>query len=221
MGFQRARAPAEKQARREAILAAAADLFDEEGLAGVSLNGIAREVGLAKSNLYRYFESREEIFLHLLQADQQAWIAEVERALAPLAGSGRPQAVATALAESLAARPRLCSLMASVTSVLERNLSADAVLAYKSSTLTWVLRLANALQVALPGLTPDDTFVVLRTLYSLVAGLWPAANPPPAVAEALERLAMPEMCVEFERDVAACLAATLVGLTPSTPAQAP
>ena len=66
MSYQRARRPEQKEERREAILAAAHALAVERSVRAVSLGDIAREVGLAKSNLLRYFESREEIFLTLL-----------------------------------------------------------------------------------------------------------------------------------------------------------
>ncbi len=59
--FQRARKPEEQQLRRAAILAAAAELFDAEGAQGAGLNAIAARAGFTKSNVYRYFESREEV----------------------------------------------------------------------------------------------------------------------------------------------------------------
>ncbi len=65
--FQRARQPAQIEQRKEAILRTALLLFQENGLENVSLHDIAREVGLAKSNIYRYFESREHIYLVVLQ----------------------------------------------------------------------------------------------------------------------------------------------------------
>ena len=59
--FQRARRPEQKRQRRAAILAAAAELLASDGVDGVTLNRISHRVGLAKSNLYRYFDSREQI----------------------------------------------------------------------------------------------------------------------------------------------------------------
>src|ERR1700742_4517861 len=66
-GFQRARQPAQIEKRRESILHAALTLFQRNGLENVSLNDIASEVELAKSNIYRYFDSREHIYLIVLQ----------------------------------------------------------------------------------------------------------------------------------------------------------
>ena len=73
MSYQRARRPEQKEERREAILAAARALASERSVRAVSLGDIAREVGLAKSNVLRYFESREEVFLTLLLREWEAW----------------------------------------------------------------------------------------------------------------------------------------------------
>ena len=49
--------------KRDAILQAAADIFHEQGFEGASMAGIATRVGGSKSTLYRYFSSKEELFV--------------------------------------------------------------------------------------------------------------------------------------------------------------
>lgn len=69
--FQRARSPQAKQQREAAILDAARALGAEHGIRQVTLTDIAAAVGMHKSALLRYFETREEIFLRLTAADWQ------------------------------------------------------------------------------------------------------------------------------------------------------
>ena len=73
--FQRARSEEQREARRQAILAAAAAMLAEMPVAEVSLNELSRRAGLAKSNVLRYFESREAVLLELLDAAWQDWLA--------------------------------------------------------------------------------------------------------------------------------------------------
>jgi AcrR family transcriptional regulator len=47
--------------RRRAIVASAADLFDREGFANVSVGRIAEAVGIAKPTLYHYVSSKDEL----------------------------------------------------------------------------------------------------------------------------------------------------------------
>src|SRR5260370_30043086 len=63
--FQRARRPEHKRQRRAAILDAARALARERGVQAVTLGDIADRVGMAKSNVLRYFETREEVYLQL------------------------------------------------------------------------------------------------------------------------------------------------------------
>ena len=63
--FLRARSPEAKAAREQAILEAARALGRERGTRAVTLTDIADAVGMHKSAMLRYFETREEIFLRL------------------------------------------------------------------------------------------------------------------------------------------------------------
>ncbi len=211
-GFQRAREPEQKEQRRQELVDAATRLLTDGGMAAVSLSAIARAAGVAKSNVYRYFGTREELLLELLVTDELAWIAEIERALAPLAGKDDADAVARRLAATLARRPITCELIAVVANVLEHNLTPEAVLGFKTRVLAMSIRLRNALHAALPGLPHDRTEPLLRALHALVAGLWPMAHPAPLMAEVLGRREFRGLACEFEPDLRAALAAMLRGL---------
>ena len=52
----------DRDARREAILDIAAEVFLEEGFDAASMSTIAAKVGGSKSTLYNYFKSKEDIF---------------------------------------------------------------------------------------------------------------------------------------------------------------
>ena len=52
----------DRDARREAILDVAAEVFLDEGFDAASMSTIAAKVGGSKSTLYNYFKSKEEIF---------------------------------------------------------------------------------------------------------------------------------------------------------------
>src|SRR5580698_7623024 len=52
----------DRDARREAILDAAAEVFMEEGFAAASMSAIAARVGGSKGTLYNYFKSKEALF---------------------------------------------------------------------------------------------------------------------------------------------------------------
>ncbi len=201
MAYQRARSPEHKLERREAILAAARSLASERSVREVSLGDIARRVELAKSNLLRYFESREDIFLTLLLREWRAWNAE---ASAPL-----DTGVAPVLARTLAARPLLCDLLSEQAAVLERNVSAETVRAFRAETIALVNALGDDVAAATGLGTADAREVVAATLI-ITAGLWPLANPAPHVG-AMFAEAEGLLDADFERRLRTLVATLIAG----------
>src|SRR5271154_7281931 len=92
-GFQRARSTEAKRLRGAAILEAARELGAERGIRQITLTEIAEAVGMHKSALLRYFETREEIFLRLTADAWQEWSGALRAELEMLT-SPSPAAVA-------------------------------------------------------------------------------------------------------------------------------
>jgi AcrR family transcriptional regulator len=89
MGYMpRPRVPTAQGLRtRETILRRAADLASIEGLEGLSIGGLADDLGLSKSGLFAHFGSKEGLQLATIEAARQVYAQEV---IAPAlaAGSG-------------------------------------------------------------------------------------------------------------------------------------
>ena len=139
--FQRARRPEHKHQRRVAILEAARQLACERGVQAVTLGDIAARASMAKSNVLRYFETREEVYLQLTLAAFAEWNSLVAEQLASAAMT--PVQVADVLADTLAARPLLCDLFARVSSTLEHNVSPQLVREFKLKMLEHTEQLAE------------------------------------------------------------------------------
>ncbi|MBB6346941.1 AcrR family transcriptional regulator [Nonomuraea muscovyensis] len=208
--FVRARRPEHKQQRREAILDAARRLALESGVRNVTLGGVAADVGLAKSNVVRYFGTREEIYLELLTEAGRDWHDAV---VGRLRQTTRPGDVVTVLAETLADRPLFCDLLGQLSQHLEHNVSLTAARAFKETALQLAGGLGQAIAQAHPGLT-DDEAVELTHLAAWLAGcLYAASRPSPAVAELYQqepRLAA--LCPPFLPTLHRALAALTAGL---------
>lgn len=77
-----------RREREREIIAATRLLFDERGLQDAPIESIAREVGINKALIYRYFSSKEELYVLALSsylADLAARLEEVPSDLAPVA----------------------------------------------------------------------------------------------------------------------------------------
>ncbi len=179
--FQRARSPEAKHARETAILQAARTLGARDGIRQVTLTDIAVETGMHKSAMLRYFETREEIFLRLTADGWREWTP----ALCDRIAAGEPataSTIAAAFASTLAARGAFCDLLAQAPLNLERNVSLDAVRAFKLTTRDCLDRIVDAMRSALPGLSEQDGVDVVATATSLAGTFWQIATPSPEVA---------------------------------------
>jgi AcrR family transcriptional regulator len=177
--FQRARRPEHKAQRVEAILAAARTLALRDGVRSVSLTDIAAEVGIHKSAVLRYFETREEIYLRLTAEGWREWVDAVRTGLA---GTG-PDALTTALTSTLADRPLFCELLAHASLHLERHVSTQAVRDFKLTSLAAVDELLTVAGHAVPALGPDGGIDLVAGVTALAASLWQTSHPPETLAE--------------------------------------
>lgn len=205
-GFVRARRPEQKEQRREAILAAARELGAESGVRNVTLGGVAQAVGLAKSNVVRYFGTREEIFLELAAAGWQEWELAVEARLRAEAGEetgtesgadGRRTRTVSALAETLDERPFFCDLLSHTATTLEHNISLEAARGFKYAVHGVVLRLGALVSAACPELSEGEGSELVQAAAALAGTLYPVASPSPVLTELYE--ADPELAAACPR----------------------
>jgi AcrR family transcriptional regulator len=173
--FERARSAEAKLIRETAILDAATRQATERGVRSVTLTDIAAEVGMHKSAMLRYFETREEIFLRLAGGEWVSWSHDVREQLHHLAEPTIP-AIAATLADSLVARPLFCDLLGHTPLSLERGVSFDAVKSFKVSTIAEVEAIAGALRESLP-LTATQAGDAIATATAMAGALWQMAAP--------------------------------------------
>ncbi|MET8874002.1 TetR family transcriptional regulator [Nocardia sp. NPDC004604] len=182
MTFQRARSEEQREIRRKVILDTAAEMLDEMPVAEVSLNELSRRVGLAKSNVLRYFESREAVLLELLDDFLESWLAELADELAAgIEAHAAPEVRAGQLAEllsrSLAGRVVLCDLFGAQGGVLEHNVSVEVVKRHKRSSLARLADMTELVRRHVPELGDRAQLFCLMSLVS--AGALSAYVPPP------------------------------------------
>jgi AcrR family transcriptional regulator len=189
--FQRARSEEQREARRQAILGATAAMLAEMPVAEVTLNELSRRAGLAKSNVLRYFESREAVLLELLDAAWQDWLAGLDQDLAGAVDRAAPAAersgqLAATVGASLAFRPMLCDLISAQATVLERNVSPQVAAQYKRAAMAGVDALGGLMLRCVPELGGQDAVKLAGATIMTTGALWPHAQPSPAMLAAYE-----------------------------------
>ncbi|MFF8034555.1 MULTISPECIES: TetR family transcriptional regulator [unclassified Streptomyces] len=221
MTFQRARSEEQRRIRRRAILDTAAAMLDEMPVAEVSLNELSRRVGLAKSNVLRYFESREAVLLELLDAFLERWLTELADELAAgVEAQASPEARAGQLAEvlsrSLAERVVLCDLFGAQGGVLEHNVSVEVAKRHKRSSLAKLATMSELVRRHVPELGDGAQMFCLMILASAGALSSYVPPPPSLLAAYAEEPALGVHHLELRDALRISFTSTLLGVLPRT-----
>ena len=76
--LQRLRAE-ERRLRQQVIIDSARRMFGQENYQRVSMADIAKDAGIAKSSIYTYFKSQEELFARVVYLDGEMLISDLSR----------------------------------------------------------------------------------------------------------------------------------------------
>ncbi len=191
-------------------------MLDRLPPAEVSLRELSRQVGLSKSNVVRYFPTREAVFLAVLTEDWDSWLSDVETALprpdARQRLHARYELVAAAIAQTLSEHRRFCDLLAACQTVLEHNVPAETARGFKAAALSRLNRLAGMVRSQIPELGDTESFEFAGLVWIVVAGAWPMAHPAPVIAAVLAEPQLAPMRVDFTPAARKMLTAILDGL---------
>lgn len=199
------------------ILATARTMLEQSPPADISLRELSQHVGLSKSNVVRYFPTREAVFLAVLAGDFRSWLDAVEqrlpRADARRRAHTRHELVAATVAQTLTEHHRFCDLLVASQTILERNIPIETAREFKTSAMTQVSRLATLVRSRIPELDEAEAFGFAGLIWALIAGVWPMANPSPVVAAVLAEPGFATMCVDFVPAMTRALTIALDGVT--------
>ena len=195
MNWERARKIEQIDQRREQILSAALGLFTQEDYKSVSLNNIAREAGMAKSNIYRYFKTKEEIFLNIYQTYFSGWINDLIETLS----DGMPMTVeelSVKWVDSMIRHREMLELNTVLSSALEQNSSEDSLAEFKRFIIKSADNLAKVLWQWQPGFTEEKSTELLFYVQILSAGILKGCKPSPTMENVLLLPEFAALCVD-------------------------
>lgn len=196
--FQRARSPEQKAERRAEILQAAAQSIESGQFHSVALVDVARLAGVTKAALYRYFPSKEALFLALYLSELETLAQNALKPDTPLWKQ---------MTDALTAQPLFCQLTAILHSMLEQNLDREQALAFKQTLLQHFSVLSARLQQHY-GLSFEQVNAYLMQVQQSIIGCWIVSHPAPVIEGMLD---LPPLDV-FRVDFAAALGRQLKAL---------
>jgi len=202
MGWERARTESQKRTRSASILDAALALLRLKPLHAITLSDIAKNLSFTRANLYKYFESKEEVYLALL-ADRITECGRDARGRLPtqqeITSNGRVTSFTAYWVELLSAHAEMLTLLSVAGSILEKNCSDRILVQSKRAMAEAIDRdFVFSLMTFFPGREQDAYRSLISHLVILANGLHSACGLSEEQRALLTQEGLSSMCRDFQ-----------------------
>lgn len=206
----RAIAVQDKQARRNALLDAAEELFLAHPDRMASVAEVARAAGLAKGTVYLYFPSKEEMLLELHERQVAQFFHALIRLLERRRAARFEEIWATAR-DQLVRLPGYLPLTSRCLGLLDREIPTQAAVAFKMRVGQALAAAGRGLERHFPALAPGGGVTLLQHSYGLIVGLWQLMHPIERFGTAMQRAELAMFKRDYERELEQALRALWAG----------
>lgn len=161
-------------ARKEEIITACAKLYETMNFKDITIKEIGNVTSFTRTSIYNYFQTKEEIFLALLQREYLLWINELKKMREENESMTRAD-FASALAKTLEGRENLLKIMSMNHYDMEENSRLEQLIEFKvvyGQTLTEV---RNCLDKFFTDMSDTDKQDFIFSFFPFMFGIYPYA----------------------------------------------
>ena len=159
-------------ARREEIIAACAELNETMSFSEITIKEIGAATSFTRTSIYNYFETKEEIFLALLQKEYELWVDAMNAVMEQNETMTRSE-IADTLARTLTDRPRLLRLLSMNLFDMEANSRAERLAEFKVAFGTSLDTVTRMLEKYVPEMDAPARQEVLYAFFPFIYGIYP------------------------------------------------
>lgn len=158
--------------RRDEIINACAKLYETMSFKDITIKEIGSATSFTRTSIYNYFQTKEEIFLALLQREYEAWVEDLGRLTAEHDALSDAE-LANELALSLERRALLLKLMSMNNFDMEANSSDERLTDFKRAYGASIEAVDKCLLHFRPSLTAPQRESFLYAFLPFVYGIYP------------------------------------------------
>jgi AcrR family transcriptional regulator len=159
-------------ARREEIILACAELYKRMSFKDITMKEIGNTITVTRTSIYNYFQTKEEIFLALLQREYELWIQRLKEIQAENESLTRAE-FAAALAHSLEDRKNLLKIMSMNHYDMEENSRLERLIEFKTVYGQALAEVRNCLDKFFPEMTDADKQDFVFSFFPFLFGIYP------------------------------------------------
>lgn len=198
MSFKRARSEKQIQERIQEIINAASEIYNEFGYDGLSFSAISEYTKFARPNIYKYFNTKDEILLEILKIDMVSWMATLKNSF-KINKVYSLEEIAEIWVDSLIKHSRLLELYSLLFTTIEKNVSVEALAKFKQDTPTYQIQLLNLVEQLFPTAGQTNIYDFIVAQMTLAFGLYPMCQLNDLQLQAIEMSGINYMMPDFKR----------------------
>ena len=171
--------------RKEEIINACASLYETMSFRDITIRDIGEKTTFTRTSIYNYFQTKEEIFLALLQREYEGWNEDLQHILQSnqsLSASG----FADALAGALEARECMLKLLCMNLYDMEANSRIENLVAFKKAYAHALQTITCCLEKFFPSMTPERIQEFLYAFFPFLFGIYPYTTATEKQKQAME-----------------------------------
>ena len=161
-----------KNARREEIINACASLYETMSFKEITIKDIGKATSFTRTSIYNYFQTKEEIFLALLQREYKLWNEKLRQIRTEHKTMTRLE-FAEALAHSLEERENLLKLMSMNHFDMEDNCRIERLVEFKVVYGQSLTEVRNCLEQFFDEMTEQDKQDFIFSFFPFMFGIYP------------------------------------------------
>ena len=159
-------------ARKEEIIQACAALNETMSFKEITIKEIGAATSFTRTSIYNYFETKEEIFLALLQKEYELWVESMTAAMEENESMTREE-LARTLARTLTDRPRLLRLLSMNLYDMEANSRAERLAEFKVAFGASLKTVEQMLLKYVPEMDHEARQCFVYAFFPFIYGIYP------------------------------------------------
>lgn len=159
-------------ARKQEIINACSSLYETMGFKDITIRDISTKTSFTRTSIYNYFQTKEEIFLALLEQEYELWTEDLREIFQTYETLSVDQ-FADKLAHTLEKRGCMLKLVSMNLYDMEGSSRIENLVAFKKVYSNAMQIVVSCLEKFFPGMTSDNIQEFLYDFFPFLFGIYP------------------------------------------------
>ena len=159
-------------ARRKEIMEACEKLYQNTSFKDITVRDIGNETSVGRTSFYTYFQTKDEIFLAILEREYRNYAEEL-RNLTKLSRAIEKEDLAQAIADTLEGRELFLKILSENPFDMEKNCREECLTGYKAAYAEVIAAIMEVLAKFRPDMSAADKTEFVYAFLPFLHGIYP------------------------------------------------